>query len=109
MIVENAYPLERNGDRWVLCLDERHDTLLNDTQTRSIERALTRYVGRDQTVTIIVGEPPAETPAVRTARELKEQHEHAVAALRDDANVRALVEEFDAELKIDSVQPVKQQ
>ncbi len=108
MIVENSYPLERNGDRWVLCLDERHDTLLNDAQTRGIERALARQFGSEQHITIIVGEPSAETPAARSARESQEQHEGALAALRSDANVRALVAEFDAELKVDSVRPVNQ-
>jgi DNA polymerase-3 subunit gamma/tau len=109
MIVENAYPLERNGDRWVICLDRRHDTLLNDAQTKTIERALGAFMGRPQQITIITGDPPHETPAVRTARETHEQHEQAVASLRDDANVRALVLEFGAELKVDSVRPVKRQ
>jgi len=108
MIVENAYPLERNGDHWVLCLDEAHDTLLTDAQTRAVERALTAFLGRPQRVTIVSGEPPAETPAVRTARERCEQHERAVAALYDDETVRSLVAEFGAELKLDSVRPVKQ-
>jgi len=108
MIVENAYPLERNGDHWVLCLDEAHDTLLNDAQTRAVERALATLRGRAQRVTIISGEPPAETPAARTARERREQHERAVAALYDDETVRTLVAEFGAELKLDSVRPVKQ-
>jgi DNA polymerase-3 subunit gamma/tau len=107
MIVENAYPLERNGDHWVLCLDEAHDTLLTDAQTRTIERALAAFLGRAQRVTIVSGEPPAETPAARSTRERREQHERAVAALYDDATVRTLVAEFGAELKLDSVRPVK--
>ncbi len=107
MIVENAYPLERIGDQWVLCLDGAHDTLLNDAQTRTIERALGAYIGRPQNVTIVTGEPPAETPAVRNRREHAEQHEQAIAALREDATVRSLMSEFDAELKLDSVRPIK--
>ena len=109
MIAENTYPLERLGDQWVLCLDEAHDTLLNDAQTRNVERALGAYIGRQQTVTIISGEPSAETPAVRSQREKREQHEQAVAALREDETVRSLVSEFGAELKLDSVRPIKQQ
>jgi DNA polymerase-3 subunit gamma/tau len=108
MIVENAYPLERNGDQWVLCLDEAHDTLLNDSQTRAVERALAAFLGRPQRVTIISGEPLAETPAARMVRERHEQHARAVAALNDDETVRTLVAEFGAELKLDSVRPVKQ-
>ena len=109
MIVENAYPLEHLGDQWVLCLDEAHDTLLNDAQTRTVERALGAYLGHPQRVTIISGEPSAETPAVRFQREKREQHEQAVAALREDETVRSLVSEFGAELKLDSVRPIKQQ
>jgi DNA polymerase III subunit gamma/tau len=108
MIVEHSYPLEHNGDHWVLCLDRRHDTLLNDAQTRAIERSLAERIGNAQHVKFVVGEPPAETPAVRSAREQRQQHEQAVAALRGDANVQALLHEFDAELKLDSVRPVKQ-
>ena len=109
MIVENAYPIERLGDQWVLCLDDAHDTLLNDAQTRTVERALSGYMGRPQRVTIISGQTPEETPAVRLQREKREQHEQAVAALREDETVRSLVSEFGAELKLDTVRPIKQQ
>jgi DNA polymerase-3 subunit gamma/tau len=108
MIVENSYPLERNGDRWVVCLDAAHDTLMSDAQTRAIERALGTYVGRPQMVTLVSGEPTAETPATRNAREVRERHEQAVAELRDDATVRSLVSEFGAELELDSVRPITQ-
>ena len=108
MIAENSYPIERIGDQWVLCLDDAHDTLLNEAQTRVIERALGAYLGRPQRLTIISGDPGAETPAVRNQREKREQHEQAVAALREDETVRSLVSEFGAELKLDSVRPVKQ-
>jgi len=108
MIVEHSYPLERNGAHWVLCLDRRHDTLLNDAQARAIERGLAERIGSAQHVKFVVGDPPAETPAARNAREQREQHERAVAALRGDANVQALLDEFDAELKLDSVRPIQQ-
>jgi DNA polymerase-3 subunit gamma/tau len=109
MIAENSYPIERLGDQWVLCLDEAHDTLLNESQTRTIERALGAYIGRPQRLTVVSGEPPCETPAVRFQREKAEQHEQAVAALREDETVRSLVSEFGAELKLDTVRPIKQQ
>lgn len=108
MIAENSYPIERLGDQWVLCLDEAHDTLLNEAQTRVIERSLSAYLGRPQRLTIVSGDPGAETPAVRNQREKREQHEQAVAALREDETVRSLVSEFGAELKLESVRPVKQ-
>ena len=58
-------------------------------------------IGRPQRLTIISGDPGAETPAVRNQREKREQHEQAVAALREDETVRSLVSEFGAELKLD--------
>ena len=109
MIAENSLPIERIGDQWVICLHDAHDTLLNDAQTRVIERALSAYIGAPQRVTIISGDPGGETPAVRQQREKREQHAQAVAALRDDETVRSLVSEFGAELKLDSVRPTKQQ
>jgi DNA polymerase-3 subunit gamma/tau len=108
MIVEHSYPLEHNGDHWVLCLERRHDTLLSESQTRSIARSLTERMGPTQYVEIVTGDPPGETPAARAAREARLQHEQAVAALEGDANVQALLHEFDAELKLDSVRPVRQ-
>ena len=108
MIAENSYPIERIGDQWVLCLDDAHDTLLNDAQTRVIERALAAYLGRPQRLTIISGDPGEETPAVRNQREKREQHEQAVADLREDETVQSLVSEFGAELKLESVRPIKQ-
>ncbi len=45
---------------------------------------------------------------MRNQREKREQHEQAVAALREDETVRSLVSEFGAELKLDSVRPIKQ-
>ncbi len=65
-------------------------------------------IGRPQRLTIISGDPGAETPAVRNQREKREQHEQAVAALREDETVRSLVSEFGAELKLESVRPIKQ-
>jgi DNA polymerase-3 subunit gamma/tau len=109
MIAENSLPIERIGDQWVICLHDAHDTLLNDAQTRVIERALSAYIGAPQRVTIISGDPGGETPATRQQREKREQHAQAVAALRDDETVRSLVSEFGAELKLDSVRPTKQQ
>ena len=103
MLLEYSVPLRMDGSAWVLCLDRAHDMILNDKQTRTIERLLGEQQGTSIALTIEVGEPWSETPAARNARLERERHEQAVAALSGDEHVRALVEEFGAELKPESV------
>ena len=46
MIVENSVLVERRDDLLVLCLDQAHDTLLNDGHVLAISRAVTDHLGR---------------------------------------------------------------
>ena len=106
MLLEHSVPLRFDGGEWTLCLDQAHDMLLNKKQTRSIERLLTEHSGKPITLAFEVGEPWSETPAARRVRRERERHQQAVEALSGDAQVRALVEEFGAELKPESVRPI---
>ena len=108
MIAENSYPIERIGDQWVLCLDDAHDTLLNDAQTRVSNARSVRTSGGRSASRSFPAIPAAETPAVRNQREKREQHEAGRSDLREDETVRSLVSEFGAELKLESVRPIKQ-
>jgi DNA polymerase-3 subunit gamma/tau len=106
MIAEHSVLESRTDSHWTFCLDRSHDTLLSEAQQRVVARALSNHLHREVSVVITPGTPSRETPAVRRQREQREQHAAAVAALRDDANVRSLVEAFDGRLDVDSVQPV---
>jgi DNA polymerase III subunit gamma/tau len=107
MLVEHTVPSYSDGVRWELCLDRAHDTLLNDSQVEAIGRALGQHLRRAVTVRIVPGSPGSETPAVRSVREADEQRARALATLREDRHVRTLIEEFDAELNLDSVRQVQ--
>jgi DNA polymerase III subunit gamma/tau len=107
MIAEHSVPVRIEGSDWELCLDAAHDTLLNEAQVRAIGRALGDDLRQAVTLRILPGSPPAETPAERSAREQREQYERAVATLQQDRHVRTLIEEFDAELNLDSVRQVQ--
>jgi DNA polymerase III subunit gamma/tau len=107
MLVEHTVPSCSDGDRWELCLDRAHDTLLGDAQVEAIGRALGEHLRRAVTVRIVPGSPASETPAARTVREAEEQRARALAVLREDRHIRTLIDEFDAELNLDSVRQVQ--
>ena len=106
MLAEHSVLVRRDDTGWVLCLDRDHDTLLSDNAKRAIERAIGEHVGRAVPVAVNVGVPESETPARRKAREATDRHQRAIAALKADDNVRALLAEFGAEIKLDTVRPV---
>ena len=98
MILEHSLLTFHNEQRWVLVLDESHDTLLNDTQRTAINTLVSNYVQRPIRVDIELGKIEAETPAVRKRRLADERYQAAVTSLEADANVQALLHEFDAKL-----------
>jgi DNA polymerase-3 subunit gamma/tau len=106
MLAEHSVLIGRDEAGWTLCLDADHDTLLSDNAKGAIERAIGEHVGRPTRVTFRVGVPESETPARRKAREATDRQQRAIAALQADDNVRALVAEFDGELRLDTVRPV---
>jgi DNA polymerase-3 subunit gamma/tau len=106
MLAEHSVLVAREADTWTLCLDADHDTLLNEKARATIERALAGHVGRAVALVVAPGRPDVETPAERRAREEREQHEKAVAALRADGNVQSLVDELGAELRLETVRPI---
>jgi DNA polymerase-3 subunit gamma/tau len=106
MLAEHAVLAGRDADVWTLCLDASHDTLLGENARAAIERALAAHLGRAVRLVIEVGRPDTETPAARRAREEKESHARAVAALRADGNVQSLVDELGAELRVETVRPL---
>ena len=50
-------------------------------------------------VELTTGQPQMETPAARTRRRKAEEHEEAEAVLLKDANVQALLRDFDGRLE----------
>lgn len=107
MIAEHAVLTTRQGDEWQLTLDAAHDTLLNDRQRSVIERAVSSHLKQPIKLSISIGAVTGETPASRGARLQRERHASALAALQADSTVQALLGDFDAELKLDSVGPLE--
>ena len=99
MILDHANLRSRDAERWVVRLDERHRSLLNDARQREIAGLVAQVEGRKLRVEFEIGTLDDETPADRRERERGEQRAKAEAVLLQDANVQALLQEFGGRLE----------
>ena len=99
MILEHANLAARDADQWTIRLPEDHFALLNDTQRQEIAKLVERHESHAVEVRFEVGELGTETPAARKERIKVESEAEARAALLEDANVQALLSEFDGRLE----------
>ena len=99
MIAENSLLVERSTDRYRLVLDRRHESLLNGGNGGGLERALASLSGAPVRLVIDIGEPAAETPAVRKMRLADERQAAAQRQLEENARVQALIGAFDGRLE----------
>ena len=94
MILKNSNLTARGAERWLIRLDQSHESLLNDKQRLEIERLAANYAGRDLRVDFEIGQLDSETPMARESRIAKETRQKAEATLMEDPNVRAMLDEF---------------
>ncbi len=95
-----------DGVRLELQLDPVGQSLLGSKAEASLRSALAVLAGREVELKITVGALAAETPAQRSQRNLAQAQRDAVESLRNDPVVKALEDQFDAELMDDSIRPV---
>ena len=98
MILNNSVPQKLDPPTIDLLLDERHETLLSDSQIGQIKRALSEFLQQEVSVTIGLGTPEVETPAERNERLTQERQHIAEEDIKSDPNVTQLMSEFDASL-----------
>ena len=87
-------------------LDARSAALYDDGHRERLQRALEEYFGRPVTVAIETGALQVESPRAAALRAQRERQAAAVAALRADPVVGALVEQFDGVLLEETVVPL---
>lgn len=102
----NSALVEREADAWRLSLDPACRGLHTKAREERLGQALAEYLGRPVRLSIEIVEPAAETPAARRRREDAERHAQAEQSIHNDANVKAIVEQFDAEIAPDSIRPL---
>ena len=94
MILKNSNLTDRGVDRWLIRLDQSHESLLNDRQRAEIERLVANHAGRELRVDFEIGQLESETPMARESRIARETREKAEATLMRDPNVRTMLDEF---------------
>ena len=99
MILDNSNLVAREANRWTILLDEGHASLVNDARRAEIAALACVVEGGDVQVKFEYGVPKRETPAARKKRLDAQEQAKAEAILLQDANVQALLNEFDGRLE----------
>ncbi|HEY6131327.1 MAG TPA: DNA polymerase III subunit gamma/tau C-terminal domain-containing protein, partial [Halioglobus sp.] len=96
---------QRDGDNLQFVLDKTHAALFNDSHGKKLRLALENYFGNPVSVSVILGEPRGETPAMRLARMAQERQAEAIDAIKGDPLLQSLISRFDGELDHSSILP----
>ena len=99
MILDHSNLLRRQAGRWLLLLEESHDSMLNDARRQEIAALATEHEGRQVVVEFQLGKTTAETPGERRTRRRLADRRRAEETLLEDAGVQALLREFDGRLE----------
>ena len=99
MILDNSNLLGRSAERWDILLDEDHASLLNDKRRVEIAALAAQAEGSAVQVELTIGKTRQETPAELGRRKRAEDQARAEAVLMGDANVQALLSQFDGKLE----------
>lgn len=103
----NCFLENFESSEWVMVMSKDYESLWNEQQELRIANAISKHLGQKIIVRIKVGTPGGETPAERIQREEKERQLKAEADIKDDANVRTLVDQFDGRVNEKSIRPVR--
>ena len=108
-LAANCVLLERSDHNIRLLLDAGHRQLLNDKARKRLQQALREYFDADIRLEIEhagAGRAPVETPAQAAAHERAHRQKQAEQSIERDGFVRALKDNFNAEIIPGSVKPV---
>lgn len=95
----------REGDHLQFVLDRSHAALFNDSHSDKLRLALQNYFGHPVVVSVELGAPSSETPAMRVQRLAAIRQAEAVVAIEADPQLQALIARFDGELDRSSIHP----
>ena len=104
-LANNAVLETQTEDGIALVLDQACGQLLSKEREASLKQALEAYYGRPMKLTVRLGKPPTETPVQEKNRVRDEQQQAAVQAINSDPNVRALREQFNAQVSPETIRP----
>lgn len=86
-----------------LDVDPTHAAMANNAQQLKLQQALENHLGRKIHLKINKTEQKTESPAKQALRIKEEKQQEALENLQQDPNVQALVSQFDANIKTESI------
>lgn len=98
--------MRREGDVWVLTLDDGHVRLLTDRHQRRIGEALKQRFGDSATLRVETGDAEGLTPAVWEEQQRQARQASAEQAIHNDPLVDEIVERFGGRVVEESIRPV---
>jgi len=98
---------ELRGETLVVTLDESIGHLYNKTRHDVLENAVREQLGAAYRIQVdqVRREEKADTPAVQREVRMTKEREQAFEGMRNDPDIRGFIDNFDAEVVADSVQP----
>ncbi len=102
----NMQLIEAAAGQFEFVLDTDNASLFNDGHRDKIRLALQNYLDRELSVSITVGKPPGETPAMIQAKAASERQKQAIEAIESDPRLQALITKFDGQLDRASIAPL---
>jgi len=109
LLASNCAFVRREQNVLHLCLDGKSETLLTKSTEAALHKALCRHYEESLRLEISIGETGSATPSQEEARRVDAKYEAARASIEADPNVKALQDMFDAELNVDSIEPIQNQ
>lgn len=104
--VANLQLASRSASHFDFVLDKHNTTLYSESHQQRLADDLTRYFGAPVTVAIRIGEVVGETPAAVAIRLRAERQAQAERDIHQDPVVQALLAQFDAVIREDSIVPL---
>ncbi len=105
-IAANASLRSVEGHDWCFTLAGEQIHLFNATHRQRLAQALSEHLGSKISVAVIEAQAAGETPAEYRQRQRQERQQQAVKAIKNDANVQAIIANYDARIDPDSIRPV---
>lgn len=101
----NCSLIKREEQRFLLVVDPTYQNLLTKERQDKLNEALNELFNKKMTVEIEVKQAEKETPAMQEKRKEQERLDVAQQALEDDANVKKILDTFQAQINTESIQP----
>lgn len=98
---------QREGNRFLLTLDEGHYRLLTSRHQQKILERLKAMFGDDAALDVVQGDAGDQTPAAWEARERARRQQQAEQSIAEDPLVQAIVERFEGRVVKESIRPLE--